>query len=93
MTDLDRNVLLTLRIFGPMSNAMIARRLKLPLHQTYLALGELVASGLADHPKRQVWSLSPSGALWFSLAPIRPLVVFVAPDAAAGQRDALRGTV
>jgi len=76
MTPLQEDVLRILRVFGPMSNADVARQLKLPLHQTYRALGELVGRGLAVHPKLQRWDISERGRRWFQDQPNKPLQLF-----------------
>lgn len=55
------DVLRVLHQCGPCSNADIARRLKVPIHQTYTALGILVGTGLAGHPKRQIWEITVAG--------------------------------
>ena len=65
MTGLAYDVLIALRIFGPCSNYDVARRLKLAPRRTYLALYDLVAAGLAIHPARQRWDISPKGRRWF----------------------------
>lgn len=76
MTDLQRDVLRILRVFGPLSNADVARRLRLPLHQTYRAIYELTERGLAVHPKLQRWDISRLGREWFERQPGKPLKLF-----------------
>lgn len=76
MTDLDRDVLRILRVFGPCSNADVARHLGQPLHRTYRALGWLVANHFASHPKLQRWQLTRRGERVFREAPNRPLSLF-----------------
>ncbi len=76
MTELQADVLRMLRIFGPTSNAAIARRLGVPRGQTYVALYDLTARGLAVHPRLQAWDLSRLGREWFDRQPNRPLTLF-----------------
>ncbi len=66
MTDLHRDVLRTLRIFGPISNREVAKRLKAPLHKTYRALQTLTDDGLAVHPGIAQWDVSDQGRQRFA---------------------------
>jgi DNA-binding IclR family transcriptional regulator len=77
MSDFLRDCLMTLRVFGPCSNAEVARRLKVPSHKTYRALASLVFCGFAVHPKLQAWDVSDKGRRWFQDQPIKPLALFV----------------
>ena len=76
MSDLERDVLRILRVFGPCSNADVARRLNLPLHKTYRALGKLCQDGLAVHPKLQRWDISKRGRKSFERLPRKPMALF-----------------
>jgi DNA-binding IclR family transcriptional regulator len=76
VTDEQADVLRMLRVFGPCSNAEVARRLKVPSSQTYRTLAVLVRDGLAVHPKLQRWDLSERGRAWFSEQPNKPLSLF-----------------
>lgn len=76
MTDLQRDVLVTLRVFGPMSNFAVARRLEAPASRTYRALAELVTEGYAVHPKKQAWDISEQGRRWFARRPGKALTLF-----------------
>jgi len=58
------DVLRTLRVFGPCSNADVARRLGVSLDATYRAIKQLENDGLAVHPKLQVWDVSRLGREW-----------------------------
>lgn len=76
MSDLLRSCLYTLRVFGPCSNAEVARRLRLPLHRTYRAIQQLEQRGLVVHPKLQAWDVSDRGREWFRRAAPRKLGLF-----------------
>ncbi len=76
MQPFEADVLRTLRVFGPCSNAEIARQMKEPLHRTYRTLYVLVGKGLAVHPKLQRWDISRLGREWFDKQPNKPLELF-----------------
>lgn len=76
MSDLQRSVLIAYRIFGPCSNAEIARRLNLPPSKTYRVAYELENRGLLVHPKLQCWDISRLGREWFDKQPGKPLELF-----------------
>ena len=77
MTDFAADVLRTLRVFGPCSNAEVARRLGVPPHRTYRQLYRLAEAGYAVHPELRAWDVSPKGRRWFAEQPNRPLSLFV----------------
>lgn len=76
MSDLELNCLRMLRIFGPCSNAEVARRLGECVGRTYRAIGRLEQSGLVCHPKLQVWALTPRGRKYFQSTAAKPLQLF-----------------
>jgi Mn-dependent DtxR family transcriptional regulator len=76
VTDLCADVLRVIRVFGPMSNADVARRLKVPLHQTYRAMARLCDDGMVNHLKLQEWDISERGRSWFQGQPNKPLQLF-----------------
>lgn len=78
MTPFDEEVLKALRVFGPCSNAVIARRIGCKLHQSYRALNRLTQEGMSVHPKLQAWDVSRLGREWFDKQDHRPLRLFEA---------------
>ncbi len=76
MTDLSRDILRTLRCFGPISNADVARRLGLKMDETYRTIKRLEQEGLAVHPGKQAWDISRLGREWFDRQPGKPLALF-----------------
>lgn len=77
MTDLEISILRVLRIFGPISNADIARRLEgMVADKTYPILKCLVARGLACHPKKQRWDITDRGRRFFDLNGINEPALF-----------------
>lgn len=64
MSDLERDVLRTVRIFGPMSNADIGRKLRMAPDKTYPVVYALQQRGLLIHPKKQAWDISELGRDW-----------------------------
>lgn len=76
MSEFRRDCLRMLRIFGPCSNADVARRLKVPSHQTYPALCWLTEAGYAAHPKLQRWQITELGLEVFEKQPNKPLTLF-----------------
>lgn len=77
MTPLEKDCLRMLRIFGPCSNADVARKLGVPMDKTYRAIYRLEKAGLAVHPKLQRWDISRLGREWFTRAGAKPLALFV----------------
>ncbi len=66
MTDAEINVLRILRVFGPISNADVARKIRpMTLNQTYRIVCKLVDKGLAIHPRLQRWDISELGRDYF----------------------------
>ncbi len=61
MSDLQLDCLRILRDFGPCSNADVGRKVNMPSGVTYSTVRELVAMGLAVHPKKQRWDISAVG--------------------------------
>jgi hypothetical protein len=76
MSDLEKDVLRILRVFGPCSNAAVGRRLKIPPDKTYRAICSLCVNGLAVHPKLQRWDISRLGREWFEKQENRPLALY-----------------
>lgn len=76
MTDIQRDILRMLRIFGPCSNAEIARRLGVLPYNCYRQLVLLTANGYASHPKIQVWEITAAGKEVFAIQPNRPLELY-----------------
>ncbi len=76
MTDLQRDVLRILRIFGPCSNADVARRLKVSMDRTYRDIVLLTELGYAVHPKLQRWDITDAGREYFERMPSRELALF-----------------
>ena len=67
MSELEISVLRVLRVFGPCSNADVARRLGgVTMDQTYPVVRALVNRGLATHWKRQEWDISARGRRFFT---------------------------
>lgn len=77
MSDLQTDILRILRVFGPCSNAEIARRLGEPLHRTYRGLQELVSSGLAVHPLLHRWDVTTAGREVFARKLAKQLSLFM----------------
>ncbi len=71
LTQLQSDVLRTLRVFGPCSNAEVARKLEVNGVRTYIALSILVSHNLADHPKKQQWDITRLGRRYFSSMPMK----------------------
>ena len=80
MSDLCLNVMQILRIYGPCSNADVARRLGVSADKTYRAICELTNRGLAIHPKLQRWDLSVQGFRFWDKSPKQKLALFASPQ-------------
>lgn len=76
MSDLERDVVRILRVFGPCSNADVARRLGLPTGRTYRTIYRLTAAGLAQHPRKQQWDITERGCRHFEDAPNQQPALF-----------------
>jgi hypothetical protein len=76
VTEFQADILRIVRIFGPMSNADVARRLRSRADVTYPALKDLESLGYVVHPKRQQWDISGVGRRWFRQQPNKPLTLF-----------------
>lgn len=76
MTSYEAEVLKVLRVFGPCSNAQVARKMGESMDRTYRAIRHLNEMGLAVHPKLQVWDVSRLGREWFDKQDHRPLRLF-----------------
>lgn len=76
MSDLQADVLRILRVFGPVSNAGIARYVRLSPGRTYRALQELCGLRLAVHPRLQAWDITARGRRVFADLPNQPLALF-----------------
>ena len=61
MSELELAVLRTARVFGPCSNADIARRINYPADKCYRIVKSLELEGLLIHPKLQRWDISELG--------------------------------
>ena len=77
MSDLERDILRIVRIFGPMSNADIGRKLGISPDKTYRVVYGLEQRGLLVHPSRQRWDISELGRDYFNTMPPKDLMLFL----------------
>ena len=76
MTDFAAAILRVLRVFGPLSNAEVARRLRVSPRRTYRQLYLLYVTGYAVRPELAAWDISDKGRRWFAGQPNRPPELF-----------------
>lgn len=77
MSNLEIDVLRILRVFGPCSNADVARRIVMPPNCTYVAIFRLVQRGMATHPKKQRWDITRKGRRYFERTGLNDPRLFV----------------